>query len=183
MTGWYHLRARQYDPATGRFTQADPIGYAGGGNLYAYAGNNPATLTDPLSGRQSNHGSARLIGLRVREMDALLRQVPPSTRKTHDYAGTFFKAHPELYGRVEIHHAILQAVLHKYPGRFTSAEIHALPNLRGIPLGRRGIVHDKLIPKQWTLFYRAYPYATREQIIANAVRIDGRYGGEFLPRR
>jgi RHS repeat-associated protein len=46
-TGTYYLRARHYDPATGRFTQPDPIGFAGGGNLYAYAGNNPATLTDP----------------------------------------------------------------------------------------------------------------------------------------
>jgi RHS repeat-associated protein len=46
-TGWYHLRARQYDPATGRFAAPDPTGYAGGDNLYAYAGNNPATYTDP----------------------------------------------------------------------------------------------------------------------------------------
>ena len=46
-TGLYHLRARQYDPGTGRFTQADPLGYGGGGNLYAYAGNNPGTTTDP----------------------------------------------------------------------------------------------------------------------------------------
>ena len=46
-TGLYHLRARQYDPGTGRFTQADPIGYGGGGNQYAYAGSNPGTLTDP----------------------------------------------------------------------------------------------------------------------------------------
>jgi RHS repeat-associated protein len=46
-TGTYYLRARHYDPATGRFTQPDPIGFAGGGNLYAYAGNNPATYSDP----------------------------------------------------------------------------------------------------------------------------------------
>lgn len=43
----YYLRARHYDPGTGRFTQADPLGYGGGDNLYAYAGNNPTTLTDP----------------------------------------------------------------------------------------------------------------------------------------
>ena len=42
----YNLHARAYDPATGRFTSADPLGYGGGGNLYAYAGNNPVNGTD-----------------------------------------------------------------------------------------------------------------------------------------
>jgi RHS repeat-associated protein len=40
----YYLRARRYDPQTGRFTQPDPLGSAGGGGAgYAYAGNNPQT--------------------------------------------------------------------------------------------------------------------------------------------
>ena len=42
------FRNRWYDANTGRFTQEDPIGFAGGVNLYAYAGNNPATYTDPF---------------------------------------------------------------------------------------------------------------------------------------
>ena len=42
------FRNRWYDSRTGRFTQEDPIGFAGGSNLYAYAGNNPATYTDPF---------------------------------------------------------------------------------------------------------------------------------------
>jgi RHS repeat-associated protein len=41
-------RNRYYDQKTGRFTQEDPIGIAGGANLYAYSGNNPATFTDPF---------------------------------------------------------------------------------------------------------------------------------------
>jgi hypothetical protein len=36
-----------YSPALGRFLQPDPIGYAGGSNLYAYVGNDPVNLTDP----------------------------------------------------------------------------------------------------------------------------------------
>jgi RHS repeat-associated protein len=42
------LGARDYDAVTGRWTAKDPIGFAGGdGNLYAYAGNNPVSYTDP----------------------------------------------------------------------------------------------------------------------------------------
>ena len=47
-TGLYYYRARHYSPAWGRFLQADPIGYAGGANLYAYVGNDPLNNTDPL---------------------------------------------------------------------------------------------------------------------------------------
>jgi hypothetical protein len=42
------MRNRWYDPGTGRFTQEDPIGFAGGINLYAYAGNDPVTYSDPF---------------------------------------------------------------------------------------------------------------------------------------
>jgi uncharacterized protein RhaS with RHS repeats len=42
------MRNRWYDPQTGRFLSQDPIGLAGGVNLYAYAGNNPASFSDPF---------------------------------------------------------------------------------------------------------------------------------------
>ncbi len=41
------LTHRYYDPAEGRFLTRDPIGYAGGLNLYAYCGNNPVGRSDP----------------------------------------------------------------------------------------------------------------------------------------
>jgi RHS repeat-associated protein len=47
-SGLMYYRARYYDPAIGRFISRDPIGIAGGINLYAYAANNPTTLTDPM---------------------------------------------------------------------------------------------------------------------------------------
>jgi len=47
-TALYYYRARYYDYATARFLQPDPIGYTDGLNLYAYAGNNPIGLVDPL---------------------------------------------------------------------------------------------------------------------------------------
>ena len=46
-TGLYHLGARYYDPQLGRFLSEDPIGIAGGLNLYAYAGNDPVNRRDP----------------------------------------------------------------------------------------------------------------------------------------
>ncbi len=38
---------RDYDPSIGRFLQSDPIGLAGGSNIYAYAESSPVKLIDP----------------------------------------------------------------------------------------------------------------------------------------
>ncbi|MFZ4279140.1 RHS repeat-associated core domain-containing protein [Streptomyces rhizosphaericola] len=46
-TGLLYYRARYYDPQTGRFISQDPIGQAGGINLYQYALSSPTTYTDP----------------------------------------------------------------------------------------------------------------------------------------
>ncbi len=46
-TGLYYYRARYYDPLLKRFISEDPIGTAGGLNLYSYVGGDPVTLTDP----------------------------------------------------------------------------------------------------------------------------------------
>jgi hypothetical protein len=42
------FRTRQYDPATGVWLQEDPIGIAGGVNLYQYNGNDPNSYSDPF---------------------------------------------------------------------------------------------------------------------------------------
>src|SRR5579884_1868676 len=46
-TGLCLLGHRYYDPATGRFLTRDPMGYAGGINLYGYVGNGPLAGMDP----------------------------------------------------------------------------------------------------------------------------------------
>jgi RHS repeat-associated protein len=43
----YYNRYRDYDPTTGRYIQADPIGLAGGASPYSYAMGNPLRYTDP----------------------------------------------------------------------------------------------------------------------------------------
>lgn len=43
----YYLRARYYNPTSGRFISEDPIRFAGGMNFYAYVGSGPTNGTDP----------------------------------------------------------------------------------------------------------------------------------------
>jgi RHS repeat-associated protein len=47
-TGLVYARNRYYDPELGRFISVDPMGYVDGPNVYAFAGNDPANLSDPL---------------------------------------------------------------------------------------------------------------------------------------
>jgi RHS repeat-associated protein len=46
-TGLVYMEARYYAPALGRFLSRDPIGFAGGINLYAYCGGDPVNYEDP----------------------------------------------------------------------------------------------------------------------------------------
>jgi len=47
-SGMQYMRNRYYDPSTGRFTQEDPIGLAGGMNLYGFAHADPVNFSDPF---------------------------------------------------------------------------------------------------------------------------------------
>jgi RHS repeat-associated protein len=46
-TGRYYMRARYYDPGMMRFISEDPIGIAGGINVYEYAAGDPVNFSDP----------------------------------------------------------------------------------------------------------------------------------------
>ncbi|URL60391.1 RHS repeat-associated core domain-containing protein [Luteibacter flocculans] len=46
-TGLHYNYYRDYDPATGRYVQVDPIGLAGGLNPYLYANGSPLKFIDP----------------------------------------------------------------------------------------------------------------------------------------
>jgi RHS repeat-associated protein len=51
-TGLLCLTHRYYDPGTGKFINRDPIGYAGGQNLYGFADGNPVNEIDPNGTQQ-----------------------------------------------------------------------------------------------------------------------------------
>jgi len=88
------MRNRHYDPLTGRFTQEDPIGLAGGLNLYGFANGDPVNFSDPFGDstfvncRATQTGHARFdatfahCAIRVRNaklnVDKTIQMVPLS---------------------------------------------------------------------------------------------------------
>jgi len=46
-TTLYFMRARYFDPKTGRFLSEDPLGFSVGDNFYAYSLNSPVNFVDP----------------------------------------------------------------------------------------------------------------------------------------
>jgi RHS repeat-associated protein len=58
VTSLYYVRSRWYDPEAGRFMSEDPVGHAGGLNLYAFGGNDPVGASDPSGTMQyDRHGA------------------------------------------------------------------------------------------------------------------------------
>jgi len=88
-TGTQYRRNRYVDPGTGRFTQEDPIGLAGGLNLYGFAGGDPINFGDAfgLCKVELQFTTAGVIGNHA----TIVTTAPDGSR-------TFFSAGPEKEG-------------------------------------------------------------------------------------
>lgn len=67
-----YMRNRYYDPHSGRFTQEDPIGLAGGLNLYGFANGDPVNFDDPFG----LNPIGKIIKLGVRGFKKVMGRVP-----------------------------------------------------------------------------------------------------------
>jgi RHS repeat-associated protein len=85
--GLYYYRARMYHPAWGRFLQPDPIGYAGGANLYAYLNNDPLNNADPFGlAPGDSYPTADAAAI------AALRDINPNSQRYGlEYAGRVYQ--------------------------------------------------------------------------------------------
>jgi RHS repeat-associated protein len=79
--GLYYMRARYYNPRLMRFVNADPSGFGGGLNWYAFGGNNPVSNTDPF-GLCPDNAKATLS-----KWDALVASVDPNSDVVAGYTG------------------------------------------------------------------------------------------------
>jgi hypothetical protein len=103
------------------------------------------------------------------------------TSESTNYRKTFFAAHPELEGKVWVHHAVEQQVLTRNRGVVTESEIHSLENLRRIPNTVNSEIHLSKIRIMWNEFYRKHPTATKQQLLDHATHIDNTLGSGFTP--
>lgn len=102
-----------------------------------------------------------------------------ATRK--NYRTTFFSAHPELEGKVVIHHAVEQQVMTRHPGLVSESEMHSLENLRGVPKDINSDIHLRQIRREWDDFYIDNAFPTKSQLLQKATEIDDKFGKKFKP--
>jgi RHS repeat-associated protein len=74
-SGFDYRRNRVYDPVSGRFTQEDPIGLAGGLNLYGFSAGDPVNFDDPTGTRPLRFSERRALGTVCDEIQCSLIDV------------------------------------------------------------------------------------------------------------
>lgn len=184
-TGLHYNHFRHYDPETARYVSPDPLGLAAAPNSVAYV-HNPHLWVDPF-GLTPCKDAAK--NAKDKQTTPLGKEIPTreegsvGSTADHKYKRTFFNEHPELKGKVVVHHAIEQQVLKRYPGLFSADEIHSLENLRGIPKGDiNSKVHLSDIRVSWNEFYRTHSNPTRQDVLDHVTHVDDKLGNWFSPR-
>jgi len=90
------------------------------------------------------------------------------------------KFHEVSDGISQVHHAVPQAVLNKYPNlNLTQNQMHSLENLRGIP--SNGALDHQTITNYWASFYNTNPNANLNEIFEFTKFIDDEFGHLFIP--
>jgi RHS repeat-associated protein len=84
-SGQMYMRNRYYDPATGQFTQPDPIGLAGGLNSYGFAAGDPVTYSDPygLCAKDKNGREDANCRTIINYLRMVAREAQPSVPRGH----------------------------------------------------------------------------------------------------
>jgi RHS repeat-associated protein len=140
--GQMYMRNRYYDPATGQFTQTDPIGIAGGLNTYGFAAG------DPVSYKDSYGLSAQCETPPCRSDDDPMkdRPLPPGIDEgdvtwdpehgwyVHDEDGRIIRPHPEDAGHWD-HWEIYPPGMRGRPADFPSNKRKPWPNQKRGPYG------------------------------------------------
>ncbi|MGH7471588.1 MAG: RHS repeat domain-containing protein, partial [Longimicrobiales bacterium] len=156
-----HFRNRHYSAEHGRFLQEDPIGFAGGLNLYAYAGNDPATFTDPF-GLNPCRGAAALgasLGaaaadgpIPIGDIAAVACLTAAATAKFGPSIGkSLDRARTAVYSAVENGRTIYVGITNNLAARAAahfaqkSIRIRALPGLSDLPRADARAVEQVMI--------------------------------------
>ncbi|WP_438314739.1 putative T7SS-secreted protein [Streptomyces sp. HUAS TT3] len=184
-SGLHHNYFRTYDPETARYLTPDPLGLTPAPNPATYT-HNPHTWSDPF-GLTPCEEAKKIAD--AKQETVLGPNVPARTEASvgwtdsFNYKKTFFNEHPDLEGKVVVHHAIEQQTLKRYPGLFKPEEIHSLENLRGIPKGDiNSRIHLSEIRVSWNEFYNNHPNPTRQQVLDHVTKVDDMLGHWFSPR-
>ena len=77
-SGLYYNYFRDYEAATGRYVQSDPIGLAGGVSTYGYVGGNPLLYIDP-------NGLARSLNPWTRLCQAVMLLLDTHRSRRHEF--------------------------------------------------------------------------------------------------
>jgi len=148
-TGTYYRRNRSYDPNTARFTQEDPLGLAGGLNVYGFAGGDPVSYADPF-GLSAEENAASGVDCRVVKCPSTLKVItnPEVQKRAQEmYRETLKDGHERgavLYngpkGTIVVGPTIVGT---GYDANGTAS----VPGLRDLPENAIGAIHTHPAPK------------------------------------
>jgi RHS repeat-associated protein len=123
-TGLHYNTFRYYDPDIGRFISQDPIGLAGGKNLYAYAPNSTSWI-DPLGLASYDPGVYDVLHE---------SRLPESMYRLSD-AAHFSEANRQLFYAMKNNPALRASLEARYPGIYEHVSPTRMGTFRGRAFG------------------------------------------------